>query len=66
MKKKKIYTITITLDSQVADSPLDAVKKACELLMRNGNTFIYDAQDEETGEKFIVDLSEETISPDND
>jgi hypothetical protein len=45
---------------------LDAVKKACELLMRNGNTFIYDAQDEETGEKFIVDLSEETVSPDND
>jgi GTP cyclohydrolase III len=64
--KKKIYTVTITLDSQVADSPLDAVKKAYELLMRNGNTFIYDAQDEETGEKFIVDLSEETVLFDND
>jgi hypothetical protein len=67
--KKKIYTVSVTLDSQVADNPLDAVKKACELLMRDGDTFIYDVQDEETGEKFTVDLSEDdedAVLPNND
>jgi GTP cyclohydrolase III len=69
MKKKKIYTVTITLDSQVANSPLDAAKKACEMLMRDGDTFIYDVQDDETGEKFTVDLSEadeDAVLPNND
>jgi hypothetical protein len=64
--KKKIYTVSVTLDTQGANNPLDAAKKACEMLMLDGDTFIYDVQDDETGEKFTVDLSEETVLSDND
>jgi hypothetical protein len=67
--KKKIYTVSVTLDTQGANNPLEAAKKVCEMLMRDGDTFIYDVQDDETGEKFTVDLSEadeDAVFPNND
>jgi translation elongation factor P/translation initiation factor 5A len=66
---KKLYTVSVTFDTQGANNPLDAAKKACKLLMSDGDTFIYDVMDEETGEKFTVDLSEDdedAVLPNND
>jgi hypothetical protein len=67
--KNKIYTVSVTFDTQATNNPLEAAKKVCELLMRDGDTFIYDVQDEDTGEKFMVDLSaddEDAVLPNND
>lgn len=66
---KKTYTVSVTFDCLAANSPLDAVNKACEMLMRDANTFIYDVHDEESDEKFTVDLSEDdedAVLPNND
>jgi hypothetical protein len=52
-----------------AENPLEAAKEANRLAFNEGDTFIYDVEDEETGEKFTVDLSEndeDAVLPNND
>lgn len=63
----KTFTVSVTFTDMTAENPLEAAKKACSWLLgeptgRSGDdagTMIYDVTDEETGEKFTVDLSEE-------
>ena len=58
MNTLKTYTISVTFTDMVADNPLDAAKKACKWL-EDKDTMIYDVIDEDTNDKFTVDLSEE-------
>ena len=56
----KIYTISLRFDSQASENPLEAAKKIAKMLNEDGaSDLIYDVEDENTGEKFTVDLSEE-------
>jgi hypothetical protein len=66
---KKSYTISVTLTDQAKVDPLEAAKDMANLLKEEAHTLIYDVVDEETGEKFTVDLSEEdedAVLPNND
>lgn len=57
----KTFTVSVTFTDMVANNPLEAAKKACKWLLENedAKNMIYDVVDEETEEKFSVDLSEE-------
>lgn len=59
MSDKKIYTITLEFTSIAANSPLDAAKEICKWVLEDAQNLMYDVIDEETNEKFSVDLSEE-------
>jgi hypothetical protein len=68
---KKYYNITLGgFSAQEGENPLDATKRFVEYLKDcNLNELIYDVEDEETGEKFTVDLSEndeDSVLPNND
>ena len=52
------YSISLTFTDISADNPLEAVKKILDWL-EDANTMIYDVEDELTGDKFTVDLSED-------
>ena len=67
----KTFTVSITFTDLPAKDPLGAAKKACKLLLQNNDAenLVYDVEDEETGEKFTVDLSaddEDAVLPNND
>ena len=53
----KTYTISLGFQLQ-GKNPLDVVEKAIRILEENLSEFIYDVKDEETGEKFTVDMAE--------
>jgi hypothetical protein len=57
---KKLYIITLGgFSSQECETPLEATKRFVEFLNTcNLNELIYVVEDDETGEKFTVDLSE--------
>jgi hypothetical protein len=63
----KTFTVSVTFTDMTAKTPLEAAKKACSWLMgepvgdsvQDASAMIYDVTDEETNEKFTVDLSEE-------
>jgi hypothetical protein len=62
------YSISLTFTDIQADNPLEAVKKILDWL-EDANTMIYDVEDELTGNKFTVDLSEDddnAVLPNND
>jgi len=68
---KRHYNITLGgFSTQEGENPLDATKRFVEFLKDcNLNELIYDVEDEETGEKFTVDLSEndeDSVLPNND
>ena len=56
---KKRYTISITLNSQEYDNPLEAAKGMLKDVIEDGNFLVWDVVDEDSNEKFTVDLSEE-------
>ena len=65
----KTYTISITFTDQQAKNPIEAVENFIESLKEDANSCIYDVEDEETGEKFTVDMSEDDenkVLPNND
>ena len=65
----KTYTISITFTDQQANNPIEAVEKFIEYLKEDANSYIYDVEDEESGEKFTVDMSEDDedkVLPNND
>ena len=67
---KKLYTITVGgFSSQEGETPLEATKRFVEFLNTcNLNELIYDVEDDETKERFIVDLSEndeDAVFPNN-
>lgn len=57
----KTFTVSVTFTDMTAENPLEAAKKACDWLLKDNDAsnMIYDVTDEETNEKFTVDLSEE-------
>lgn len=66
----KTFSVSISFTDMVAKNPLDAAKKACKWLLENedAKNMIYDVEDETTGEKFSVDLSEDdenSVLPNN-
>ena len=69
--KFKTWTVSVTFTDMRANNPLDAAKKACKWLLENedAKTMTYDVMDEETNEKFTVDLSEDdedAVLPENE
>lgn len=60
--KTKSYTVTLGGFSLIkGGSPLEAAKNIARLLCNDDcpNRLVYDVEDEQTGEKFTVDLAEE-------
>lgn len=55
----KTYTISVTFTDQLAENPLQAVENFIKFLKEDANSYIYDVEDEETEEKFTVDMSED-------
>ena len=57
---QKTFTVSVSFTDMTASDPLEAAKKACEWLLENEDAkgMIYDVEDETTGDKFTVDLSE--------
>ena len=67
----KQYSITLGgFTAQEGENPLEATKRFVEFLQEtNLNELVYDVEDEVTGEKFTVDLSEDDVNavlPNND
>ena len=65
----KTFTVSVTFTDMVAKNPLAAAKKAWKWLQDDGGTMIYDVTDEDTNQKFTVDLSEndeDAVLPNND
>ena len=65
----KTYTISITFTDQQAKNPIEAVENFIEYLKEDANMYIYDVEDEESGERFSVDMSEDDenkVLPNND
>ena len=65
----KSYTISVTFTDQQANNPIEAVENFIKYLKEDADSYIYDVEDEETGEKFTVDMSEEDdykVLPNND
>ena len=54
----KTYTVSVTFECVSADNPQEAALKACEWLLENNGAseMVYEVTDEETNEKFDIDL----------
>jgi hypothetical protein len=68
---KKYYNITLGgFSAQEGENPLVATKRFAEFLRScDPHILVYEVEDEETGEKFTVDLSEsdeDAVLPNND
>jgi hypothetical protein len=57
----KTFTVSLTFTDMTAFNPLDAAKKACKWLLddEDARSMTYDVTDEDTNQKYTVDLSEE-------
>lgn len=64
------YTITVSFDCVMGRSPLEVAKTISEWLKNGAEKMIYDVTNDDTKEKFTVDLSEEdeadAVQPNND
>lgn len=56
----KTYTVSVTFECVSADNPREASLKVCEWLLENNGAseMVYEVTDEETNEKFDIDLEE--------
>ena len=57
--KMGTYTVTLTFEGLNSTDPLEAVKTIESWIKEGGEAMIYDVVDEDTQEKFSVDLNEE-------
>ena len=64
MKKK--YTVSVVFTDQFFNNPLDAAKDLAGYLKSNSDSVTYDVIDENTNEKFTVDLYEDAVLPNNE
>lgn len=57
----KTFTVSITFTDMTAFNPLDAAKKACKWLLEDedARSMTYDVTDEDTNQKYTVDLGED-------
>ena len=63
------YSVSLTFTDIQADNPLEAAKTILKWLVVDAETMVYDVEDELTGNKFTVDLSEdddEAVLPNDD
>jgi hypothetical protein len=63
------YTIVLRFEVVEATSPLDATKQVHEWIKDGADKMIYEVENEETHEKWTVDLSEEdenAVLPNNE
>jgi hypothetical protein len=64
------YSVTLGgFDCIEAKNPLEAVKQVLKMIQESADGMIYDVENEETNEKFTVDLSEDdedAVLPNND
>lgn len=63
------YTIKLEFNGVESSTPLEAVKKVLEWIEEGANVMTYNVEDENSTEKFTVDLGEEdedAVLPDND
>lgn len=58
----KTFTVSVTFTDMVEKNPLGAAKKACEWLKEDASTMIYEVIDEDTDEKFQVDLDTDSVT----
>jgi hypothetical protein len=62
-KPNKSFTVVLSglFNCIQSDSPLDAANKIAQWLLDDGgaNSMVYEVEDEQTGEKFTVDLEDE-------
>lgn len=54
-----MYTISVSFTDQNFETPLACAKDFANYLKKGSFDLIYDIKDEDTGDKFTVDLSEE-------
>ena len=59
------FSITLEVNSIRNETPLEATKKALELIKQHGDSFIYFVEDDITRQKYIVDLNKESVEEDN-
>ena len=59
MENNSIFTVSLTFTDIVAKNPLEATKKILKWIEEDSNMMIYDVEDETTGDKYTVDLSED-------
>lgn len=65
----KTFEVTLTFTDIQAKNPLEATKKILKWIEEDASNMIYDVKNELTGEKFMVDLSEndeDAVLPNND
>lgn len=65
---KKSYTIRLEFTDVPSDDPLSVAKTIAKLITTDAFELVYDVIDEETNEKFTVDLSvddEDAVLPNN-
>ncbi len=63
------YTVTLTFEGIDAKDPLSATKQVLKWIQDGADKMIYDVENELTGDKFTVDLSEEdedAVVPNNE
>jgi hypothetical protein len=63
------FKVTLTFEDVMADSPKEAVDKIVKWIKKGVDDMIFDAENEITGDKFTVDLSEDEedqVLPNND
>lgn len=53
-----VYRVTLVLN-EVSDSPLSATQAVADYIAQESNRVTYDVEDEDTGEKWYVDLDAE-------
>lgn len=61
--KTKTFTVTVGFDGIDSDNPMDAALKAADWLTEDegAKQMVFKVTDEETGEKFYVDLFNEEV-----
>lgn len=65
---KKTYSVKLEFTDILSEDPLTVAKDIAQLLITDSFELVYDVEDEETGEKFTVDLSvddEDAVLPNN-
>jgi hypothetical protein len=64
----KSYTVELVFECVTAKDPYEAAQTVCGWLTAGASDMIYDIEDEDTGEKFTVDLAElddDAVLPNN-
>lgn len=59
MADDKTFTVSIVFETTSGKDPLSVAKLIAKWLKEDADTFIYDVVDDQTNEKFTVDLSED-------